>query len=92
MRQFVLGALCVVVLAGAAGAWVWYQRPDLLPLEWRQENPRSRDYSPAVYRWRDADGVLQLTDTPPGDRPYETVRVDPDTNIVPDTRPRNAER
>lgn len=88
MRQFLLGVACVLALAGAAAAYVWYYEAEALPREWRQENPRSREYAPPVYRWRDAAGVLQLTDTPPTDRPYETVRIDPDTNIVPDTLPR----
>lgn len=89
MKQFLLGALCVLAVAGGAAAYVWFYQPESLPREWRRENPRSREYTPAVYRWRDAAGVLQLTDTPPKDRPYETVRVDPNTNIVPDTLPRN---
>lgn len=88
MRQFLLGALCLLVLAAAAAAYVWHYQPESLPQEWRRDNPRSRDYSPAVYRWRDEAGVLQLTDKPPANRPYETVRVDPDTNVVPDTLPR----
>ena len=88
MRQFFLGAVALLVALGAAAAWVWFQRPDLLPLEWRRENPHSRDYSPQVYRWRDDAGVTQITDTPPKNRPYETVRIDPDTNIVPSTLPR----
>ncbi|MBB5208666.1 DUF4124 domain-containing protein [Chiayiivirga flava] len=88
MKQFLLGILCALALAGGAAAYVWYRAPEWLPHDWRRDNPRSRDYAPAVYRWRDADGVLQLTDTPPTDRPYDTVRVDPDTNIVPDTLPR----
>ena len=88
MRQFLLGALALLGLLGAAAAWVWLQHPELLPLEWRRENPHSRDYSPQVYRWRDDAGVTQITDTPPKNRPYETVRIDPDTNIVPSTLPR----
>ena len=88
MRPFLLGALAVLVLLSGAAAYVWFQRPDLLPLEWRRENPHSRDYSPVVYRWRDAAGVTQITDTPPAGRPYETVRMDPNTNIVPSTLPR----
>lgn len=88
MRQFFLGAVALLVALGAAAAWVWFQRPDLLPLEWRRDNPHSRDYSPQVYRWRDDAGVTQITDTPPTDRPFETVRIDPNTNIVPSTLPR----
>lgn len=88
MRGFLSGLLVAVVLLGGAAAWVWYRAPEHLPLEWRRDNPNSRDYAPRVYRWKDAAGRTQLTDTPPGDRPYETLRVDPDTNVVPDTLPR----
>lgn len=89
MKQFALGVLVTLALAAIAAAYVWYYEPESLPREWRRENPRSREYMPAVYRWVDASGVTQLTDKPPPDRPYETVRVDPNTNIVPDTLPRN---
>lgn len=89
MRQFALGVLVTLVLLGGAAAYVWYYQPESLPREWRRENPRSREYMPPVYRWVDAQGVTQLTDKPPVDRPYETVRVDPNTNIVPDTLPRH---
>jgi hypothetical protein len=30
---------------------------------------------------------VQLTDQPPSDRPYETIRVDPKQNVVPTTLP-----
>ena len=46
-------------------------------------NPNSRDYTPVLYRWKDATGATQLTDTPPPDRPYETVSVEPTQNTVP---------
>jgi hypothetical protein len=77
-------ALTLVLLAGAA-AWVWHYSPESLPAEWRRDNPHSRDYAPVIYRWKDAEGVVQLTDRPPADRPYETVRIDPDRNVVPGT-------
>jgi len=38
---------------------------------------------PALYRWRDADGVLQITDTPPKGRHYEKVKIREDQNIIP---------
>lgn len=88
MRGFLTGLLVATVLIGGAAAWVWYRAPEYLPLEWRRNNPNSRDYAPILYRWKDAAGRTQLTDTPPADRPYEAVRVDPDTNVVPDTLPR----
>lgn len=36
-----------------------------------------------LYKWRDDKGRLHVTDQPPPDRPYETVRYDPKTNVVP---------
>lgn len=86
--RFLLGALVALLVVAAAAAAVWFYAPEQLPAEWRRDNPRSRDYAPAVYRWRDDAGVTQLTDEPPTDgRPYEEIRVDPDTNVVPTTLP-----
>ncbi len=42
------------------------------------------DQSRTLYRWRDAEGQWQLSDTPPkADIPYETVQYHQDTNVVP---------
>jgi hypothetical protein len=38
---------------------------------------------PALYRWHDADGVLQITDHPPKGRKYEKVKIREDQNIIP---------
>jgi hypothetical protein len=91
MRSFLLGLLVAIALLAAAAAWVWYRAPEHLPLELRRDNPHSPDYAPVIYRWKDAAGRTQLTDTPPADRPYESVRVDPATNAVPDTLPRESD-
>ncbi len=88
MRSMLLGALIAVALLGGAAAWVWYRAPEHLPAEWRRDNPNSPDYAPAVYRWKDDQGRTQITDQPPAGRSYETVRIDPETNVVPDTLPR----
>lgn len=88
MRRFLGGMLFALALLAAAAVWVWYQRPDLLPAELRRQNPQSTEYAPTVYRWKDAQGRTQVGDVPPRDRPYETVTIDPNTNIVPDTLPR----
>ena len=83
MAKFLLGVLVTLLLQAAAAAYVWYLEPERLPTEWRRGNPNSRDYMPLLYRWKDAAGVVQVTDRPPPDRPYETVRIDPNTNRVP---------
>ncbi len=43
----------------------------------------ARAENPPLYKWRDANGVLNVTDVPPVGREYETVRVNPDTNVLP---------
>ena len=40
-------------------------------------------HAAALYRWRNEAGVLQITDRPPKDRPYERVQLREDRNIVP---------
>ncbi len=83
MSRFLLGLVGGVALVAAAAGYVWFFAPESLPREWRRDNPNSRDYAPAIYRWKDAQGVVQLTDRPPPDRPFEEVRIDPRQNIVP---------
>lgn len=81
------------VLAGLAlgiGVAWWFSRPS--PQAERQRRARAeqaaaetaRDAIPALYRWRDARGVLQVTDRPPprgaryeriGTRPREGIEV-----------------
>ncbi|MCX7557320.1 DUF4124 domain-containing protein [Xanthomonadaceae bacterium JHOS43] len=87
MRGFVFGVLVVLGLLAGAAAWVWHCQPERLPQEWRRQNPNSRDYMPPLYRWKDDQGRVQLTDAPPEGRPYEVVRIDPNRNIVPTTLP-----
>lgn len=83
MKGFLVGVLLTLGLLAVAAAAVWHFAPEALPPEWRRDNPNSRDYAPALYRWKNDAGVVQLTDRPPLDRPYETVRIDPNRNIVP---------
>ncbi len=42
---------------------------------------------PKLYRWRDANGVLQLTDKPPAGRKYELVELREDVNVIPMSGP-----
>ncbi len=46
-------------------------------------NATASDPNPPLYKWRDAAGVWNITDKPPAGRPYETVLVNPETNIMP---------
>ena len=75
------------LLAVAAAACWWYFAPDSLPQPLKAMLPASPKAAPALYKWRDANGGLHVTDKPPADRPYETVRYDPNVNVVPTVVP-----
>ncbi len=91
MGRLVGGALLTLALLAGLAGWLWFRAPEYLPLELRRGNPNSPDYAPLVYRWKDDAGRTQLTDRPPDGRPFETVRIDPATNVVPDTLPREGD-
>lgn len=77
--------LAVMVLAVSGWAW-WYYAPATLPDPVRAYLPTSAvapAHNPVLYKWKDAQGRWNVTDTPPVGREYESVRVDPDTNVLP---------
>jgi hypothetical protein len=95
-RGRIRGPTWLVLLALVAlgvGGWAWWRyAPDSLPDFIRHQLPASPVANPPLYRWRDAQGRVHVTDRPPeDDRPYETLRYHPDTNVVPslDGRPRD---
>lgn len=79
-------AMVVVLLLlvfAAAGAW-WYFAPDSLPgpvKAWIPPPPRHA--ASTLYEWHDAKGRLNITDTPPADRPYKILHVNPNANLLP---------
>ena len=80
-RASVLFTILVALIAALA-AW-WYFAPASMPAWLARSIPASPKLGPPLYKWRDDKGRLHVTDTPPADRAYETVRYDPDTNVVP---------
>ncbi len=72
----------IIVLALGAAAW-WYFAPHTLPAFVQRNLPQSPKANPPLYEWRDAQGRLQVTGTPPPDRPYKTVHFDPKANVLP---------
>jgi hypothetical protein len=71
---------------GAGLAWWTQPARDRAP---RHETGSAQDVrshkaaGPTLYRWIDADGVVNVTDHPPVGRRYTIVRIDPNRNIVP---------
>jgi hypothetical protein len=76
----------LALLVAAAAAW-WYFAPQTMPGAVKAALPSSPNALPEVYKWRDAKGGLQITSTPPTDRPYETLHYDPKLNVVPSVTP-----
>ena len=65
----VLLAIALGAIVAAIATW-WFAR-DPAPATEALQSPDTA--APALYRWRDAAGVLQITDRPPEGRPYEIV-------------------
>jgi hypothetical protein len=78
--------LALIAVAAGAGSW-WYFMPDSVPDPIKAMLPVSPKTNPVLYKWRDAKGGLHITDTPPTDRPYETLKYNPNTNVVPSVIP-----
>ena len=74
--------MTLVALVAAVAAW-WYFAPASMPAWLARSVPASPKIGPPLYKWHDDKGRLHVTDAPPTDRPYETVRYDPNTNVVP---------
>lgn len=72
----------LAAIAVAAAAW-WYLAPQTIPAALRGALPASPKAIPEVYKWKDDKGRVQFTSTPPSDRPYETLRYDPNMNVMP---------
>ena len=79
-----IGVLLVAIALGVA-AWWWFTSE--MP---RREHARAKaaqvatteaERANSLYRWRDANGTLQVTDTPPSGRKYERIGRDPDDGI-----------
>ena len=80
--------LALVVIAALA----WWSTRDT-PEQARAKQQRAErataelaeDARPVLYRWRDANGVLQLTDTPPKGRKYKVVDTAAleNANVIP---------
>ena len=51
----------------------------------------ARRVGPALYKWRDDQGVWNITDAPPAGRAFERVTVNPDQNVVPTVVPGQTE-
>jgi Domain of unknown function (DUF4124) len=84
-RQAGKAPIWVMLLLGALGGMVlyWYSSPQAVPSWVRGWLPGLPEYTGPLYRWYDDRGRMQVTDTPPRGRPYETVTYRSDANVTP---------
>lgn len=77
--------MLLLAVALTAAAWWWFSSE--MP---KRERERARaaevamaeaEQASSLYRWRDANGVLQVTDQPPRGRKYERIGRDPQDGI-----------
>lgn len=84
-----LWAIVAGLVLGGGLAW-WLSREDPARTEEKRQRAEQaaaaqvRDATPALYRWRDDAGTLQITDKPPKGRPYE--RIDRNRPLQPEVR------
>jgi len=83
-------AIVLGLLAGIAVAW-WLAREAPEERQAREDRARAaadaayQDARPVLYRWRDANGVRQVTDRPPPPGvSYEEVDIHPREGIIVD--------
>lgn len=82
--RLVHAVLAGLVVGGAVGWW-WLGHPGYETSQQRQERAAAQAEAaePKVYRWRDAQGVLHITDQPPKGRKYEQVDLREEVNVIP---------
>lgn len=82
---WLLGTIAGV--AAIAGYWYLDTRGylDQVPLPDFVKNylPSEATTSKPLYRWRDDQGQVHVSDQPPQGRPYEAVVYNKDTNVIP---------
>ena len=79
-----LGWAIVAGLAVGAAAWWWTTRDEREHARVERERQAAIEAEaarPVLYRWRDANGVLQITEKPPKGRRYERVEREPSEGI-----------
>jgi hypothetical protein len=77
--------MVVLAIALAVAAWWWYTRE--MPRRERERAAAAQvamaqaERASSLYRWRDANGTLQITEEPPRGRKYERISREPQDGI-----------
>ena len=86
------GHVVLLLLLVGGIAWWWLGHPGYETTEQKMARVAAAQEAaePKLYRWRDGNGVLQLTDQPPKGRKYEVVKMRDDVNVIPMSEPEPA--
>ena len=85
--RWLLLLVAALVLGGGVGWWMDHEAGGSAPHDGRHQRGSAKDAGPILYRWIDAAGVVNITDTVPKGRRYTVVRIDPNRNVVPMAHP-----
>lgn len=80
------GLLGLLLLAAVALCAWWWLQPEAMPGVVRDNLPiKSQPIAPnpLLYKWKDDQDRWNITDRPPEGRKYQTIQVDPNTNLLP---------
>lgn len=81
--------LILLVCALLAAAALWWWQPAIFQQTWQQIDQTISGES-TLYRWKDARGREQVSDTPPTDgTPFEKLSYQHSVNIIPEHHPDN---
>jgi hypothetical protein len=76
-----------LVLGGGAGWWAighpGYETAEQQTARVEAQQAARKAEEPKIYRWRDGNGVLHITDKPPSGRKYELIEPREDINVIP---------
>ena len=84
------GIAWLLATAAIGSAWWLADHPGYVSPEQkhqREEVAKNLTREPKLYRWVDANGVTQITQTPPKSRKYIVVSTRDDQNIMESTAP-----
>ena len=80
----------LLALAAIGSAWWLAGHPGYLSSEQkhqRKQIAKNADATPKLYRWKDANGVTQITQTPPKSGKYTVISIRDDQNIMESAAP-----
>ncbi len=84
------GIAWLLAIAAISSAWWLAGHPGYQSAEQklqREQVAKNLNNTPKLYRWRDANGVTQITQTPPKSRKYTVVNMRDDQNIIESAAP-----